>query len=238
MLNDAMLVAGGSYAVARTLDATISTLQSSQLSAGVVSIGIGQMLNPVSDLINRFSDIMVVAFTSLSLQKMLLLIMSSPYLSVIVALGGLCYLFAIWKRAGTRLHTVCASIFKVLVILRFAVLLSVLASLLVNQVFLNQQIKENEQRISQVSHSVSANSATAPAQQQDSGIFSFMDNWSEFAKGLSNQKQKLTELVQQVEDSITNILLLISLYIIKTLILPLLFLYIVRKAISGLFRAV
>ena len=69
--------AGSTYAVARGINAIVSVLQSSTVTTGVGvegSMTIGEVLDPMNDLIERFSKVMTVVLSSLVLQKILLVI--------------------------------------------------------------------------------------------------------------------------------------------------------------------
>lgn len=63
------------YATVRLLNASVSVLAESDLQvepAGVgVSIAVGQVLDPLDDMAERFSDVVVVALVALGLQKVL-----------------------------------------------------------------------------------------------------------------------------------------------------------------------
>ncbi|MBL1436502.1 MAG: hypothetical protein COB08_009930 [Rhodobacteraceae bacterium] len=60
-----MLTTGAAYASARTINALISTFQTAQVSVGFASISIGELLDPINDLIERFSAVMMWCLGSL-----------------------------------------------------------------------------------------------------------------------------------------------------------------------------
>ena len=65
-----------SFAVAKTLNGVISVVQESQLSAtpgGVgVNFAIGQFLDPVNDLVEQISTLLLIASVSFGVQKVLI----------------------------------------------------------------------------------------------------------------------------------------------------------------------
>ena len=75
--NDSLKDAAVIYGSARLINATISVLQSAEVSAVVASISIGEILDPLNDLIERFSGVMLWGLSSLALQKILITIFSS-----------------------------------------------------------------------------------------------------------------------------------------------------------------
>ena len=81
------------FAIARTLNGVISTAQGTELSlepGGVgVNLKIGEILDPVNDLIERFSVVMLIATSSLGLQNVLLAIAAWWGLSVLLAAAAI-----------------------------------------------------------------------------------------------------------------------------------------------------
>ncbi len=76
-LDRALLKATASYGVARGLNGVVTVIKESSISAGMVvggTLAIGQILDPVNDLIERFSWVMMLSIISLGTQKLLLTI--------------------------------------------------------------------------------------------------------------------------------------------------------------------
>ena len=120
------------FAVARGINGAISVAQSAEVSlepGGVgVSLAPGEVLDPVNDLVEQFSTLMLTASASLGLQK--LLVGASVWLPIKVALSAaaLAWLALEWSgRGGGALRWVrLGALF--LLALRLAVPLSALAS--------------------------------------------------------------------------------------------------------------
>ena len=72
---DAITEAGLAYATCRVINASVSIIKESGLElepAGVgISLALGQALDPVDDMTERLSDVLVTAITSLGLQKLI-----------------------------------------------------------------------------------------------------------------------------------------------------------------------
>ena len=82
---DEALVAGGVvFATARGINAIVSVLQGTELDAVMLTFSIGELLDPVNDLIERFSGVMLVALGSLALQKILLGVVSDPLFNALL----------------------------------------------------------------------------------------------------------------------------------------------------------
>jgi hypothetical protein len=71
------------FAVARTLNGVISAAQGTEVAlepggVGVV-LSVGEILDPINDLIERFSAVMLIAASSLGLQALLLNILQGSW---------------------------------------------------------------------------------------------------------------------------------------------------------------
>ena len=75
---DSLKNAALTYATARGINALVSMMQSSEIEAGVGivsgSMTIGELLDPLNDMIERFSTVMTWVLASLAAQKVLLLL--------------------------------------------------------------------------------------------------------------------------------------------------------------------
>ena len=60
-LAESLLNALSSYGLSRALNGVISVLQSSTLSIGIASISVGQLLDPINDIIERFSGLLTLS---------------------------------------------------------------------------------------------------------------------------------------------------------------------------------
>ena len=60
------------YATARGINGVVSFMQGTELSPAFLTFAVGEFLDPVNDLIERFSGLLMLALGSLSLQKILL----------------------------------------------------------------------------------------------------------------------------------------------------------------------
>lgn len=75
-LGDALAGSGAIYATARSVNALVSVLQGTEVNAVFISFTIGEVLDPINDLIERFSGLVLLALGSLALQQLLIGILS------------------------------------------------------------------------------------------------------------------------------------------------------------------
>jgi hypothetical protein len=92
------------YGVARGMNGAISVLQGTEVAVEPVGVGFtfapGQILDPVNDLIERFSWIVMASGTSLGIQRMLIQMTGGFWFSVLVSAMLMTSLVYLWR--GSR----------------------------------------------------------------------------------------------------------------------------------------
>ncbi|SIS82753.1 hypothetical protein [Neptunomonas antarctica] len=86
------------FGVVRTLNGVISVIQSTDIGIGVASVSVGEILDPVNDLIERFSALLLATLTALGIAQVLLLFtLSLPVKIVFTAMAFACGL-SLWLK--------------------------------------------------------------------------------------------------------------------------------------------
>ena len=109
------------YGVARSINGVISVAQSAEISALVGSVHPGELLDPMNDLIERFSTVMSWSLGSLVLQKVLLAVFSSYSFKVIFTLFCVITLCVIHFGNSLTLKNKLWTIFAIVASLRFSI---------------------------------------------------------------------------------------------------------------------
>jgi len=130
---DAITSAGVTYATCRVINASVSIIKESSLNlepAGVgLTFAIGQALDPIDDMTERVSDVLVTAITSLGVQKMAYEIsvsLAPPILAIFLLILSI----VIWFE-NERLIIIRKTIIKfilLLIIARFALPISAITN--------------------------------------------------------------------------------------------------------------
>ncbi|EEB79301.1 hypothetical protein GPB2148_2231 [marine gamma proteobacterium HTCC2148] len=137
-LNGAIKSGGLVYATARGINAAVSLLMGTEITPAIATFSVGQVLDPINDLIERFSAIMLVALGSLALQKILLEIFSNQGFSILVTGLGVLLLFTAFSKTYSRFFSNVLRFFTLTIAIRFALSLVVLASAAVDHNFLRK----------------------------------------------------------------------------------------------------
>jgi hypothetical protein len=204
-VEDALKRALATYAVARTLNAVISVAQETTVSVGVVvgaTVAPGQALDPVNDLIEQFSSLMLVAAASLGVQRVLIAIGGQPVFAAALSLALVAAAVVIWR--GGRMPPWAARGVLALLLVRFAVPAAVLASDAGYRWVLQDDYTRSQQGIQQVS-------AETAARQGDTPKVDPM-RW-------------LRDVVASAERVVDDVIRLVTVFVMQTLLLPLLTLW-------------
>jgi hypothetical protein len=235
----AAITKGGlSYATCRVINASVSIIEESSLHlqpAGVgVSLAVGQALDPIDDLTERVSDILVTAVISLGVQKLAYEIgisLAPPALAVLLLLLSLLIWFG-GERAGLAQK----------MLIRFSLLLFAARFCLPVAALVNDAVNKNffNDRIEQVGRNLSASSAGFDKLKDfnlpDGGIFgtaAFLQQKS------AELREALTEVSRNMGSLTENLLQLAFLYLgiflIQVIVLPLAAFFVLAKTANALF---
>jgi len=237
---DAFTRALVTFAVARTLNGVISLAQDTELAlepGGVgVNIGVGQVLDPINDLIEQFSSVMLVAATSLGAQNVLLGITSWWGVTAALAVMGLFALVVLWwpRPVSKRWIMLGTRILMLALVLRF-----IMPVLIIGTNVIANQFLEPEQRAATAALEATAEEIeeyreeTAPLDPDAS----FMDRLGETMRSTVSAMDvegRLDTLRDSVSNASENIVNLIVLFVLQTIVLPLVFVWLIIEWVKGL----
>ncbi|WP_417328780.1 hypothetical protein [Halomonas cupida] len=146
------------FAAARGLNAGISVLQSTEVGVGV-STHPFEALDPFNDLVEDYSSIMKLAIGSLIGQTLLLEISSSLIFKVALTLAAAICLISLWWRPGSA--ALAWKLFASVALVRFLLLLALLANTAIDRAFLDQPTEQNMTEVQSLANEVQATSASA-----------------------------------------------------------------------------
>ncbi len=222
------------FAVVRTLNGVISVAQGTEVAiepGGVgVNFSVGQVLDPINDLVERFSAVMLVATTSLGLQNVLLRMTMWWGTSLALVLVAASALVVLWWRKldDSRLRPVVMQLLLLTVFLRFAVPILVIGSNLVFDTFLaaeqaaaTEALEATRTDIEQINENVATSASNTENQSVIERLGSMLDSSLE-SMNISDRLARLRDRVSNASEHIIN---LIVIFVLQTIILPLVFLW-------------
>ena len=218
-----------SFASARGLNAIISMLKSSTVNmtpAGVgASISIGEILDPVDDVVEILSTVLLLSIVSLGIQRFLLEI--APFISINLLLN-LCLIFtvmllSIQRLRKTKLTNITIKLFLFALIIKLILPFFVFLDWSTNRLFFDEKYKEAKTQLSKTNDELSS---TYGAILSGEGVIEGFKNWLKKDRGEDNW---LKNLKIKAEIIISSSVKLIVLFILDTLLLPLFFLWLLYR---------
>lgn len=227
-------------ALARTFNGVISVAQGTEVAIQPVGVGVtltlGEVLDPLNDLIEQFSALALLASVSLGLQLTLGKIMASPILSGAMTVVVLAYLAFVWLRVRRPQMQLGLQTFnKILgfaLFLRFFLAIVLLTTHWIDTYFL-QDIQDravaNLTLTSDSIQEINQQASPLPDAESEQGFFDRtsegISNFLDSSRQSLDIKQQLTSVQEKAETSVEEIINLIVVFLLQTLLIPIATLY-------------
>ncbi len=207
-----------SFALAKGLNAVISVIQSSEINVSFfvgATVGLGEILDPLNDMVERFSWVMLMSSVSIGIQHLLLILGKSMFIKAALIISSVVTLTIMWVK---KLHNSTA----VLLILKIFVLLFVLRFGAVIFVYTNESFYNNI-------YADNYKNSTA-----------FISDYKEDLEEIQKEKKELDSYWSDFENKMDafskKVIKLITIFIVTTVIFPLLFLWFLIILIRWVFN--
>ncbi len=232
------------FALARTLNGVISAVQGTELALQPAGVGVtltpGEVLDPVNDLVERFSWIMLGATLSLGVQQILLDIGQWWVMKAVVAALSLAWLWLLWRRQpGGNQPGAQRFLWRALVIvlmLRFAVPLAMIANEAVYDLFLESRYVESTSVIESAGAEIEQVTAEPEADEEADGVLDALGRSFDSTRQSLDFKQRLASISARASDLIEHLLQLGVVFIFQTGLLPIAFLWLFLRILRNLLR--
>ena len=205
------------FATARALNAGISLLQSGQLSVPVLggaSINPGELLDPLNDLVEQFSTVMLAATVALGIQKILLAVGSYWVLPPLVAAVAVIWiLFFVSGRTSPRW---VMQLFVLLLMVRFAVPVAMLGTQALSDTFLKPEYERSQLALDQIKRKAEAAGQTGVAAEQG-----FWDKLKGVISDAGGMRERVAELRDAAGELAERVTMLIVVFLLETMAFPL-----------------
>jgi hypothetical protein len=237
------------FALARTLNGVISAVQGTELALQPAGVGVtltpGQALDPINDMIERFSWIMLGASLSLGVQQVLLDV--GQWWGVRLLLGALGLLWLWFRLLGQSgqppgsgdAGQVIFRIFIIVLFIRFAVPAAMIANEGLYRLFLESRYLESTQVIESAGAEITDAEESAVREQGGSAeesLFEAMGRTFDSTQNSVNFKQRVAHIKERAAEVIEHMIQLSVVFILQTGILPIAFLWIFLQFFKQLFR--
>ena len=232
------------FGIAKGLNAAISVAQGTEIALEPAGIGIifapGQILDPVNDMIERFSWVMLACTTSLGIQGVLLKIFSSAVFSTLVAIALLLIIAVLWKR-GSPPPGVRRGLYRtlvLLVILRFIIPFMAISSEGLYRAFLASDFEASTAGLRQTTEVIDElneqNRELGNNTRSRTWIEALSENIDAAIDSL-NINKRIAQLENAARDVTEHTINLIVVFTLQTILFPILFLWLALKLIRVAF---
>jgi hypothetical protein len=243
------------FALARTLNGVISAVQGTEVALQPAGVGVtltpGQILDPVNDLVERFSWIMLGATVSLGVQNVLLEISAWWALQGVVVVLALWLGVLLWRdgpaaHRSSRARQLLWRSLLVVAFLRFAVPLTLVANEAIYDLFLESRYAESTEIIQAAGNEIEAISEAAVAEDEsDSGEEGMLDSllgplrevWNEASAG-AGLAERVAAIQARAGALIEHIIQLSVVFVLQTGLLPVAFLWLFLQLGRWLLRPI
>ncbi|WP_321492158.1 hypothetical protein [uncultured Desulfobacter sp.] len=220
--------AGLAYGVCRAVNASVSVIKESQIQiepAGLgVSIAVGQALDPLDDMTERASDILITAIVSIGIQK-IAYELSVKFAPVLIATFLMALVVATILK-GKRAQTVREMILKSIVLIAVVRLCLPTASIIsyyLNSSYFLPEITKVRDEIA-MSSPIMDRLKDMRMPEIEGVLETVKKGFSFVGEKTSDLGTALKEMIQNMEDMVTNLLelsyLYVALFVIQVILLP------------------
>ncbi|MDP2816871.1 MAG: hypothetical protein Q8O29_01075 [Polaromonas sp.] len=223
-----------SFATARALNAVISVAQGTALSVQPLGVGVtltpGQLLDPVNDLVEKFSTLMLAASVAFGVQKALIAMGGYWVISLALTAVALGWAWVHFRRQAPPPWL--SRVLVILLMLRFAVPVVTLGTDLLWQKFLAPDYAASQLQID-TSSTQAARLGPPVAVPDNPGVLDRMKGW---LSDTADVKARFEALKLAAEQATEHIIRLIVIFLLQTLVIPLLLLWALYALVRGVFE--
>lgn len=235
--------AGISYGVCRVINATVSVIKESSLElepAGIgLSLAIGQIVDPINDMVERLSNVLVMSITSLGVQELayeISITLVPPILAVFLFILSI----LVWFKSERvlKLQRVLMGALIIASIARFCLPLSSMANDFLQKTFFEDKIIEANDRLS--SSTADLDTLKEVQLPKYDGVLGTIENSASYLKEKSMNFKRAIEITMDnkgiiIENLLKLTFLYFGIFMIQVLILPVLIFWLLMKIVNALF---
>jgi len=226
------------FGIARGLNGVISVAQGTEVALQPAGLGInftpGQILDPINDLVEQFSWVMLASSASLGVQKVLLSISSTTAVNVVFVGVLILFLISLWRvnLFNPSVNRYLKLSVVVLLFVRFSVPIAMLASEGIYNYFLKEQYLESSSSLEKAKQDISLISEADTKQylEEDEGIVEKAKRiFSATTQGMSINQQ-LDKYQKLASDTTEHAINIIVVFVLQTILIPLLFIWLTYRS--------
>lgn len=233
------------FGVARGLNSAISAAQGTEVSVTPMGMGVtlapGEALDPLNDLVERFSGFMLVSSVALGTQRVLLEVSAWLPYSIFLVCFGLAVL-ALRAFAANRIGPWTQYLwraFLVLAIVRFVMPIALIGSEWLYSSFLQARHMAAERGIAEASTQVSSinqERGSPVLDPEDEGSWERLKQWAAGAKTKAASAVQLSRYSEALKETANDTVELIVVFFLSTFVFPVAVVWALWRFLLSFFR--
>jgi hypothetical protein len=227
------------FAASRALNGAISVAQGTEIAlepGGVgIIIAIGEALDPINDMVEQFSTVMLIATSSLALQNVLLTITSWWGVTALVLATGLFVVASTFLPGINQFASLARRLLLITVFLRFAMPVLVIGTTWVFDTFLAAEQEAATAALQATTVEIETiNNETDKNTDADQSLLDRLDAALDNAWNSIQIGDRLDRLQESLSNASEHIINLIVIFLLQTLALPVIFLWLIADALKSI----
>ncbi len=224
------------FGISRSLNGVISVAQGTEVAVEPVGVGMtftpGEILDPVNDLIERFSTVVLVAGTAFGAQQILLNVTVSDFYAWLfwASLSAVLLSLLMWQKLAVPIKLMIFRCAVIVVFLRLAVPFFAITGELFYQHFLEPQYQESSNKLKFTTERLTVlneESKVVTAEKlEERSFLESAKEWVQSAGTALDWKTHLAEFTDAAEAASEHAIRLMVVFVFQTILLPLLALWI------------
>ncbi|WP_428738434.1 hypothetical protein [Sulfurimonas sp.] len=231
------------FGIAKSLNAIISLIQGTELSITPVGLGltlsVGEVLDPLNDMVERFSWVMLLSTISLGIQKLLLIVSAKLFVQIMLFVSGTVTLGIVWykKLHQSKFFSYSLKLFILLLFLRFSAVMFIYFSQFTYTTILQNEYEQSLQVVESTKLELQEyqHQNTQKMQQDESFFDSLKKSYDSSLESLNISKQ-IESLEQKTDKAFGNIVTLITIFVVQSIILPLVYIWLIVLSLKFIFK--
>jgi hypothetical protein len=240
---DSITKAGVSYGVCRVINATVSVIQESTIQlepAGIgLSLAVGQIVDPINDMVERLSNVLIMSIASLGVQELAYEI-SITIVPQILSILLLFLSFLIWfKNARVlKIQNILMSVMVIAAIARFCLPISSVANEFLQETFFEDKIIAANEKLTASTADIGQLEDVAVPKLD--GFLGTIGNSASYLKEKSVDFKNTIQVIMEnksviIENLLRLTFLYLGIFVIQVLVLPLLMFWFLMRIVNSLF---
>lgn len=234
------------FGVVKALNGAISLAQGTYVDitpAGVgVSISAGEILDPINDLIERFSWVMLLSATSLGIQRVIMEIGGWWPINMLLMSTIACFIIQLWtpRFQNKELVNITYKVMLLLLVIRFLMPSVSFVNSSIYTHFLGEKyekstvlLKSINDEAQEISKDISESSEVA---DKSSGFLSGVKDKYDAMKESFNLKKKINHLLEKLGEAPNFILNLMTVFLLQAVIIPIVVIWVILRLTGYIFE--